>query len=103
MTDRDTGQGGDAHDAATASVAIVAGAALFNEGRFRAARDVWSAEGLPSEAPDEPRRGERDGGTGSDRGAERLLRGLAATAAAARRAADGDAASDDGEIGRAHV
>ena len=90
MTDRDTGQGGDERDAATASVAIVAGAALFNEGRFRAARDVWIAEGLPSETPDERDGGVLDGDAGSDRDAERLLRALAATAAAARGAADGD-------------
>ncbi|WP_096394136.1 hypothetical protein [Halorubrum trapanicum] len=76
MTDPDDGPDRDARP--SASVAITAGAALFNEGRFRAARDVWDAEGRPSADVD------RDGTP------ERLLRGLAATAAATHRASDGD-------------
>ena len=76
MTDSHGGPGRDARP--SASVAITAGAALFNERRFRAARDVWDAEGRP------PADVDRDGTP------ERLLRGLAATAAATHRAADGD-------------
>ncbi|QAU13350.1 hypothetical protein EKH57_11820 [Halorubrum sp. BOL3-1] len=68
MTDRDSDDRDDR---------IVAGAALFNEGHLLAARDVWEAGRRP---PD-------DGGTGGDEG---LLRGLAATASATHRAADGD-------------
>ena len=84
MTDRDAGQNGNPRDAPSASVAITAGAALFNEGQFLAARDVWEGERRPTD----------DGGSGADGDApddgERLRRGLAATAAATHRASDGD-------------
>ncbi|QWC19220.1 DUF309 domain-containing protein [Halorubrum sp. 2020YC2] len=77
MTDRDSGPSRDARDAPSASAAIAAGAALFDEERFLAARDVWEGKRRP---PDDD---ESDD-------AERLLRGLAATAAATHRAGDGD-------------
>ncbi|OTF08910.1 hypothetical protein [Halorubrum sp. SD612] len=77
MTDRDTGPNRDGRDAPPAAVAITAGAALFNEGRFVAAREVWSGVRRP---PD---------GDESDDG-ERLRRGLAAAAAAAHRALEDD-------------
>ena len=96
MTDRETGQNRDARDAA-ASVALTAGAALFNEGRFLAARDVWEGERRPPDG-DESDYGECDGdcdeidGDESDEsnGDGRLRRGLAAAAAAAHRDRDGD-------------
>ena len=81
MTDRDSGSndeavGGDPAGAARPSVpvALAAGAALFNEGHPLAARDVW----------------ETAGGSLDDGDAKRLLRGLAATAAAREGAADAD-------------
>ena len=77
MTDRDSGQNRGARDALSASVAITAGAALFNEEQFLAARDVWEGERRSSDDDD------------SD-DVERLRRGLAATAAATHRASDGD-------------
>ncbi|EMA60718.1 hypothetical protein C470_08448 [Halorubrum distributum JCM 13561] len=77
MTDRDSDPDRSAREPLSASVVITAGAALFNEGQFLAARDVWEGERQPS-----------DGDDSDD--VERLLRGLAATAAAAHRASDGD-------------
>ncbi|TKX85416.1 hypothetical protein EXE43_13695, partial [Halorubrum sp. SS5] len=69
MTDRHRGPDRGGRDAPGASAALGAGAALFNERRFLAARDAWN-------------RGRRS--AGDDRGDddERLLRALAATAAA---------------------
>ncbi|TKX57513.1 hypothetical protein EXE44_09950 [Halorubrum sp. SS7] len=76
MTDRHRGPDRGGRDAPDASAALGAGAALFNERRFLAARDAWN-------------RGRRS--AGDDRGDdERLFRALAATAAATHRAADGD-------------
>ena len=83
MTDRDPDQGRDARDAPTAAAAITAGAALFNERCFLAARDVWDGGNRPPDGVDHD-----ENGTGRDD--ERLRRGLAATATAAHRAADGD-------------
>jgi hypothetical protein len=85
VTDRETGQDRDARDAPGGSVAITvtAGAALFNEGRFRAARDVWAGERRRAD-------GDRNGGDDDAPDAERLLRGLAATAAATHHATEGD-------------
>ncbi|WP_017341871.1 DUF309 domain-containing protein [Halorubrum sp. T3] len=77
MTDRDSAPDRGARDALSASVAITAGAALFNEGEFLAARDIWESKWQPSDDGD------------SDDG-ERLRRGLAATAAATHRTSDGD-------------
>ncbi|ELZ51810.1 hypothetical protein C464_00404 [Halorubrum coriense DSM 10284] len=77
MSDRDSRERGDRD--ATRADRVIAGVALFNERRFLAARRVW-------EAP----LGTSNDARGED--AERLLRGLAATAAATYRAADGDAA-----------
>lgn len=87
MTDRDAGSHdervhGDTDRAARPStpVALVAGAALFNEGNFSAAGEVWETAAEST-----------DGGGDAESGdAERLLRGLAATAAATRRAVNGD-------------
>ncbi|ELZ58017.1 MULTISPECIES: hypothetical protein [Halorubrum] len=83
MTDRDAGSHDgrvrdDTNPASrpTAPPALTAGAALFNEGNVSAARDVWETT---AESADEE--------SGED---ERLLRGLAATAAATRLAVDGD-------------
>lgn len=80
MTDRDRSErddrsDGDSDGAARPSepAALAAGAALFNEGHPLAARDVWETAGQSLDGTD----------------AERLLRGLAATAAATYRAADG--------------
>ncbi|QUO47933.1 DUF309 domain-containing protein [Halorubrum ruber] len=84
MTDRDSAPDRGARDALSASVAITAGAALFNEGQFLAARDVWEGERQPSDGDDS----DADSDTPDD--VERLLRGLAATAAATHRASDGD-------------
>ncbi|RLM67337.1 hypothetical protein DVK05_11450 [Halorubrum sp. Atlit-8R] len=78
MTDRHRGPDRGARDAPGASAALGAGAALFNERRFLAARDAWNRGRRPDN--------ERDGAD------ERLLRALAATAAATHRAADGDRA-----------
>jgi hypothetical protein len=91
VSDRDHGPDRGARDAPAAAAAIAAGAALFNEGRFRAARDAWNAG---RRAPDDGvgSAGD-DAGSDDDRDSpddERLLRALAATAAATRRAADGD-------------
>ena len=88
MTDRDSGRNRGDRDAPAAAAAIAAGAALFNEGRFLAARDAWSA-GRRSLGDD------RDGADSDDGDRdtpddERLRRALAATAAATHRAADGD-------------
>jgi len=88
VTDRDAGShdervrgDGDRAAGPATPVVLVAGAALFNEGNFSAAREVWETA---AESTD-------DGGGDSESGdAERLLRGLAATAAATRRAVDGD-------------
>ena len=77
MTDRDSDPGRGACGTPSAPVAITAGAALFNEGKFLAARDVWESKWQPS-----------DDGDSDDVG--RLLRGLAATAAATHHASDGD-------------
>ncbi|GAA0726974.1 hypothetical protein J2744_002469 [Halorubrum trapanicum] len=77
MTDRDSGQNENARDTPSALAAITAGAALFNEDRFLAARDVWEGERRPPDG-------------GDNDGTERLLRGLAATAAATQGAIDGD-------------
>ncbi|VTT86905.1 hypothetical protein DM2_2943 [Halorubrum sp. DM2] len=83
MTDRDSGShDGRARDDAdpaarpSTAVALAAGAALFNERYFSAARGVW-----------ETAAGSADGESGD---ADRLLRGLAGTAAATRRVVDGD-------------
>ncbi|SDG02464.1 hypothetical protein SAMN04488067_1133 [Halorubrum xinjiangense] len=94
MTDRDAEQNRDARDAPSASVAITAGAALFNERQFLAARDVWRGErrppgGAESDGDGKSNRDESDS-TESDGDGERLRRGLAATAAATHRAIDGD-------------
>ncbi|MGM0448496.1 MAG: hypothetical protein ACQERM_09655 [Methanobacteriota archaeon] len=94
MTDRDTRQNRDARDAPSTSVAITAGAALFNERQFLAARDVWRGERRPpggdeTKGDGESNRDESDS-IESDGDGERLRRGLAATAAATRRAIDGD-------------
>ena len=83
MTECDSGShdervrdGADRAARPSVPVALVAGAALFNEGYFRAARTVWETAA---------------GSTGDENNdAERLLRGLAATAAATRRASNGD-------------
>ena len=75
MSDRDHGPDRCARDAPAAAAAIAAGAALFNEGRLLAARDAWSARRRATDdSPDD----------------ERLLRALAATAAATHRATDAD-------------
>ncbi|WP_424013899.1 hypothetical protein ACOZ35_12555 [Halorubrum xinjiangense] len=87
MTDCDPGQNRGARDAPAASVAVTTGAALFNEGEFLAARDIWEGERRPSD--DGGSDAERDDGDTPD-DVERLLRGLAATAAATHRAIDGD-------------
>jgi hypothetical protein len=96
VTDRHRGPDRGPRDAPGPSAALGAGAALFNERRFLAARVAWGRGRRP--APDErdgdadsagetgPGDGERDGAD------ERLLRALAATAAASHRAADGDRA-----------
>ena len=91
MSDRDPGQNRGARDAPAAAAAIAAGAALFNEGRFLAARDAWNAG---RRAPDDGAgsAGDDVGSTDGDRDSpddEPLLRALAATAAATQRAADG--------------
>jgi len=85
VSDRDSRGRGD-RDAAARAERVVAGVALFNEGRFLAARSVWEATAAASS-------------DASDEDAERLLRGLAATATATSRAADGDesGASDRAE------
>lgn len=89
MTDRDAGSGRTARP--SVPVALTAGAALFNEGAALAARGVWDAGGRPLDD------GHGDDARDDD---ERLLRGLAATAAATERAADGD---DAGAAERAEV
>ncbi|TKX74423.1 hypothetical protein EXE46_09335 [Halorubrum sp. GN11_10-6_MGM] len=86
MTDRETGQDRDARDAAGAPVALTAGAALFNEGAFPAARDVWEGGRRPADGDETDETDERDGRDD----VERLRRGLAAAAAAAHRDRDGD-------------
>ncbi|SFR32637.1 hypothetical protein [Halorubrum sodomense] len=94
MTDRDSGSDRDERDVPSASVAITAGAALFNEGRFLAASGAWGSGGRP---PDDDGDAERDGDRDAD-DVERLRRGLAAAATATHRAADGD---DSGAAERA--
>ena len=94
MTDRDSGENRGARDAPAVAAAIAAGAALFNEGRFLAARDAWSA-GRRSPGADSADDGRDDGADAADGDCdspddERLLRALAATATATHRAADGD-------------
>ena len=98
MTDRETGQDRDARDAAGASVALTAGAALFNEGRFLSARGVWEGERRPPDGDrsdcggcdgDESDRSDRSDESDAD---GRLRRGLAAAAAAAHRDREGDRA-----------
>jgi hypothetical protein len=84
VTDRDPGDRGDRSDggsegAARPSVALAAGAALFNEGHPLAARDVWETAGRS-----------HDGSS-----AERLFGGLAATAAATHRSAAGEGGDAD--------
>lgn len=87
MTDRDPGQDSGARDAPSASVAITAGAALFNEGRFLAASGAWDTGRRP---PDDGDDAERDGDRDTADDVDRLRRGLAAAAAATHRAGDGD-------------
>jgi len=82
VSDRDSEARSDRGDAVHRD-RVVAGAALFNEGHPLAARHVWEAAGASI-----------DDGGGEDaerpEDAERLLRGLTATATATHRAADGD-------------
>ena len=80
MTDRDSGSragdgdaaGVDSGDAPSVPAAVVAGAALFNEGHTLAAHDPWEAAWLPLDEGDD----------------ERLLHGLIAAAAATHHATE---------------
>ena len=89
MSDRDS-RGQSDRDPADGAERVVAGAALFNERHLLAAQSVWEA--TPT-ASSETR--EED--------AERLLRGLGATAAATRRAVDGDGQEASGHAEDAAV
>jgi hypothetical protein len=90
VTDRDSGSDRDARP--PPSVALTAGAALFNEGAAGAARDAWDAgRRSPDDARDDDTRDDDSHDDDARDDAERLRRALAATAAATERAADGDA------------